>query len=121
MSAAEPCQQPRHVDVTGREQCANPNVPAQDATQLVDLLACTVQLGQDAPGPTGDDLSGLGRQDTAARPLEQRCSELVLQPLDLVGEGRLGEVQFLSSPREVAAASDGLDAYQLPQFHYERS
>ena len=121
MSAAEPCQQPRHVDVTGGEQCANPDVPAQDATQLVDLLACAVQFGQDAPGPTGDDLSGLGWQDTAARPLEQRCSELVLQPLDLVGEGRLGEVQFLSSPCEVAVPSDGLDAYQLPQFHHERS
>jgi hypothetical protein len=53
-------------------------VPAQDAAQLVDLLACTIQLGQDAPGATGDDLSGLGWQNAAARPLEQRCSELAL-------------------------------------------
>ena len=38
------------VEVARRLERSDPDAPAQDAAKLVDLLACTVHLGQDPPG-----------------------------------------------------------------------
>ena len=116
MSAAEPCQQPRHVDVTGGEQCATqmcPRKTPRSSSTSWRAPSSSARMRRARPAMTCP--ASVGRTRRLVR--SNSGVQLVFQPLDLVGEGRLGEVQFLSSPRKVAAASDGLDADQLPQFH----
>ena len=55
--------------------------------------------------------------DAAARALEQRRAQLVLEPADLVRERRLGHVQLLRGAREVPVPGHRLDASQLPELH----
>ena len=96
---------------------SDPDAPAQDAAELVDLRACAVHLGEDTAGARGDRLARLGRGDAAARALEQRGAELLLEPPDLVRQRRLGEVELLRGAREVAVPRHRLHASQLPELH----
>ena len=59
--AAEAGQQAGDVEVAGGQERPDPDAPAQDAAQLVDLLAGGVDLGQDAAGARGDREARLGR------------------------------------------------------------
>ena len=56
-ASAEAREQPGDVDVAGGQQRTDPDAPAQDAAQLVDLRAGAVHLGQDAAGAGGDRLA----------------------------------------------------------------
>ena len=107
---AEAGEQPGDVEVAGGQQRADPDAPAQHAAQLVDLGARAVDLGEDAAGARGDRLPGLGRGDAAARALEQRRAELLLEPADLVRQRRLGDVELLRGAREVAVPRHRLHA-----------
>jgi hypothetical protein len=75
---------PGDVWRAGGREGADPDAPAQDAPQFVDLLACGVHLRSDAASPGGDRLACLGRNDAAACALEQRRAELLLEPPNLV-------------------------------------
>jgi hypothetical protein len=79
VSAAEAGEQPRHVEIAGGQQRADPDASTQDAAQLVDLLASGIDLRQDAAGARGDRLPRVGRRDAPAGALEQRRSELGLE------------------------------------------
>ena len=114
---AEAREQPGDVDVAGGQERADPDATAQDAAQLVDLRARAVDLREDAAGSRGDRLSCLGRGDAAARALEQRGAELLLEPPDLVRQRRLREVELLRGAREVTVPRHRLDASQLPELH----
>jgi hypothetical protein len=102
-----------HVDLARRQQRSDRDPTADEPAQLVDLALDAVDLGQDAPGSGGDRLAGLGRHDAATRALEELGSQLLLEPLDLVREGRLGDVKLLGGAGEVAMAGDRLGVDQL--------
>ena len=103
------------VEVTGGPQRPDPDAPAHDAAELVDFLACGVDFGEDAAGSRGDHQPGVGRGHAAARALEQRRAQLLLEPLDLVRQRRLGEMELLRGAREVPMPRHRLDASELPK------
>jgi hypothetical protein len=80
----EACEQAGDVDVAGGQERPDPDASAQDAAELVDLLANTVNLSEDMAGSNGDELSGLGWGDAPARAFEQCCAQLALEPSYLV-------------------------------------
>jgi hypothetical protein len=84
MRLAEAGQQPGDVEVARRHDRSDPDPPAQDAAQLVHLLACTVHFGEDASSPSGDCQPRLRWADAAAGALEQRRAQLLLEAPDLV-------------------------------------
>jgi hypothetical protein len=114
---AEAGEQSGDVETAGRQERSDPDPSAQHTAKLVDLRARGFQFREHTSSAHGDHLSRLGRAHAAAGALEQRGAELLLEPPDLVGERRLGEVQLLGSAREVAVARYCLHASQLPQLH----
>jgi hypothetical protein len=114
---AEARQQPGDVELARRQERSDPDPPAQDPAQLVDLLACAVHLGKDAASTNSDALPRLRRADATARALEQRRPQLVFKPADLVRQRRLGDVKLFRGAREVPVAGHRLDGSQLPKLH----
>ena len=82
--AAEAGEQPGDVEVAGRQQRPDPDPPAQHAAELVDLFARGVDLGEHPAGAPCHGDARVGRDDAAARALEQRRPQLFLEPPDLV-------------------------------------
>ena len=117
MRAAEAGEQPGDVEVAGRQQRPDPDPPTQDAAELVDLFARGVDLGEHPAGAPRDGDARVGRDDAAARALEQRRAQLLLEPADLVRQRRLGEMELLRGAREVAVPRHRLHASQLPELH----
>jgi hypothetical protein len=114
---AEARQQPRDVDVACAQERADPDAPPQDAAQLIDLLACAVDLGQHATSAGSDRQPGLRRPHAPAGALEQRDAQLVLEPAHLMRQRRLGDVKLLGGTGEVSVPGHRLDASQLPHIH----
>ena len=117
MGAAEAGEQAGDVEVAGGQERPDPDAPAQDAAELVDLLARGVDLGKDPACTRRDGAARVRRNHAAARAFEQRRSQLLLEPPDLVRQCRLGEVELLGGAREVAVPRHRLHASQLPELH----
>jgi hypothetical protein len=117
VGAAEAGEQPGDVEVAGGQKWSDPDAPAHDAPKLVDLFARGIDLGEDTPGSRGDGVACLGGGDAAARALEQRGAQFLLEPSDLVRERRLGEVELRRGAREMAVPRHRLNASQLPKLH----
>ena len=59
-------------------------------------------------------VAGRRQIDLLAELLEKRQSRVLLQLLDLRGDGRLGEVELFRGARKAEAARDGFEDFQLP-------
>ena len=114
---AEAGEQPGDVKPACGQERSDPDPSAQHAAKLVDLFAGGLHFGEHPAGSRCDRLPRLGRGHAAAGALEQRGAELLFEPLDLMRERRLREVELLSGAREVAVARYRLHASQLPQLH----
>ena len=57
--------------------------------------------------------------DLASGPLHQRDADLVLEPADLLRQGRLCDVLPSGGASEVTLLSQGHQVAQLPEFHKE--
>ena len=57
--------------------------------------------------------AGGGKRDRAGTPLEQRMSDLVLQPADLLAQRRLGDPQALRGPAEMQLLGENGERAQL--------
>ena len=62
-------------------------------------------------------LAGGCELDAARGPVQQRLAELGLEAADLLGEGRLRDVQALGGAAEVPFLGDGDEVAQLSQIH----
>ena len=60
---------------------------------------------------------GPGQRDGLARPLEEVDAELRLERLDLLADGRLGDVDLLRGTAEMELAGDGHEVLELAEFH----
>jgi hypothetical protein len=83
---------------------------ARLAVQRGDVGQHPRRLRQKAP-------AGLGQHHSRGAPVEEQHAELVLQRLDLGGEGRLADVQPFGGPREVRKFGDREEAAQLIELH----
>ena len=78
-------------------------------------------LGEHRPGAGRNELAGLGRQDRTGRAAQQLDPQLPLEPLDLVRERRLCDVELVRGVGEVAVADDRLEVAELPDVHADTS
>jgi hypothetical protein len=69
--------------------------PAGRRRRLVDLT-------RHPPGDLQERLSGRGEPHLAGRPVEELDAQLVLEPANVLGEGRLGDVHPFRGPAEVS-------------------
>ena len=71
-----------------------------------------VDASDDLGGAVGQQLPGRGEPDAAADALEQLRAGLGLEPGEVVGDRRLGVVQFPRRRRDRSVARDGVDDAQ---------
>ena len=118
---AEADQEPRHIELSRRKGRPHRDPAADQSTELVDLVADAIDLGEDVAGTLGDRLARLGHRHGSACALEQLRAELPLETTDLVGERRLSDVQLLGRPGEVTVTCDRLGISQLAELHEDPS
>ena len=117
MALAELGEHLGEVVRTGRVHAADPDLAAHEPGQLLQLAVQAVDLAQDALGVAEDHLA-LGRDlDRAAGAPEDLDAELLLEPPDLLRDGRLREVQLLGGLGEGAVARHGGDRAQVSELH----
>jgi hypothetical protein len=73
--------------------------------------------GEDLPGLFKQDAAGFGQFDAPFRPPEERCLELSLELLNLVGERRLGDAQLGGGLAEMERFTEGNEVAQVSEFH----
>ena len=101
----------------GRPHAAEPQVAAQQAGHLVELVAQAVDLGQH-PARVVEHERALGRDlDAAAGPREERDAELGLKTAELLRDRRLGEVQLLAGLRKRPVPRDRDDGPEVSKLH----
>ncbi len=80
-------------------------------------LDCFVDRGQDRPAARRQLHARGGEVDLAGGPLEQRRADFVLEPLDLLSQRRLRDVQQFGCPVEVQLLGEHRERPQASQFH----
>ncbi len=73
-----------------------------DARQALHLGVRTLDLGQDPARPADELIPGIGHRHVACGALNERQAELLLEPANLLGQRRLGDVLALGGTREIA-------------------
>lgn len=76
-----------------------------------------VDCGEDCLGVYQEGLTGIGQADAAGMADEEGRVDLALEGADLLGEGRLLDVELLRRTRDVALAGDGDEIAEMTQFH----
>ena len=71
-----------------------------------------IDASDDLGGAVGQELPGRGEPDAAADSLQQLCAGLGLEPGEVVGDRRLGVVQFPCRRGDRSVAGDGVDDAQ---------
>ena len=71
-----------------------------------DFVSRPLDIAQDALSALEQFLPALGQPHTAVRAREQRNAELVLEPLDMPGQSRLGDVKMRRSAGDAAELGD---------------
>jgi hypothetical protein len=92
-------------------------VPRTYAPQILQLRLRGLELGQDSPGAANEQLAGIGDRHAAGRPFDQRYPKLVLEPADLLGQGRLGDVLTFSGASEMPLVSKRDEVAKLANIH----
>ncbi len=101
MALVEDGQNHRDVDRPHGVHDADRHPSGLDAAQPLHLVVGGVDLGQDPPGAVDEAVTGLGHRHPPRRPLHQGQADLVLEPADLLGECRLGDVLAGGGPGEM--------------------
>jgi hypothetical protein len=94
-----------------------PHPAAAQLGHLLHLAAGRVGVGEDAAGEREQRLPGVGEGDVAPRAAEEIRAQLLLQRPDLLGEGRLGDMDPLRGPGEVQGLGDRGEVAELLQLH----
>ena len=117
MALVEGGEQRREVEAAGRAHRPDHHAAGAQPGQLGQLLPRRVDLGERAARALGQQLAGGRQRDVPRRPVDEREPDLVLEPLDLLRERRLGDVEPRRGAREVALVVERDEVAQLPQLH----
>ncbi|MCY1490549.1 hypothetical protein D9M68_243100 [compost metagenome] len=91
--------------------CGSPGQPRQVAIGAA-------QLRQHGIGQLQQAQAGAGEAHRLGLADEQRQAEAVLQFLELVGEGGLGEVQALGGFHQAVGFAEGVQGFQVAKFEH---
>ena len=108
------------VELAAKQHRAYGQPAAHQSSQLVDLAAQRLGLGEHGAGARRDERTGLGQLDGPRRAPQQLDAELPLELTNLMRERGLGHVQLGCGVGEVAVAGDGLEVAQLADVHAGR-
>ena len=97
---AELRQHREQVVRTGRVHAADPDLPAQQPGDVLELAVQSVDLGQHALGVAEHHAALGGELDPAARAVKHVHAELLFQPPDLLGDRRLREKELVTGLRQ---------------------
>jgi hypothetical protein len=106
MGGAEGGDGHRHQRGGGRLERGQPQAPAAQAGDRLQLGLGLAQAGEDGLGVAHERLAGLRQAHPARVALDQHGAGLAFQGGDLLGHGRLGEGERLRGGREGAADGD---------------
>ena len=101
----------------GRVDAADPQLPAEQPGELLELAVQPVDLGEHALRVAEDHAALGGQLDAAARAPEDLDAELLLEPADLLRDRRLREEELVTGLRQRAVAGDGGDRAQVTELH----
>lgn len=111
---------------SGAEEPQLGGVPAADDHALGRLPAGLLHPGQgdvgqlhDLTGVLEEEIALLGQPDALAGAVEELYPQLVLQSVDLVADGGLGDVEALGRPGKVQKVGDLQKALQLCGIHQD--
>ena len=90
--------------------CNGPDSGSRDASAASTRSSASFR---DRPRSLGDLEPDRSRSDGAARPLEQRDAERLLEFLDRCAQGRLADQTRLGRPAEMAAVGERSQKFQL--------
>src|SRR5262249_29012953 len=96
---------------------ADDQLASIEVAEFEHFLLGGFDLLEDALRPAQQRPARLGQREVAPAALEQSDAELLLEQFDLLGEGGLGHVKFISRPTKAAAARDMAEILKLPQLH----
>ena len=82
-----------------------------------DLVTRALDVAQDALRALEQLLPALGQPHAAVGAREQRDVELVLEPLDMPGQSRLGDVKMRRGAGDAAELGDADEIVKAAQFH----
>jgi hypothetical protein len=114
---AEAGEQRRNIELAAEQQRADRDPASHQPSQLVDLAAQGLGLGDDPARPGGDELARLGWLHRAGRPPQQLDAELRFEPPHLAGERGLGDVEVVRRTGEVAVVHDAFEVAELADLH----
>lgn len=96
---------------------ADVDVPVDGVARLHDLFFRSAHQLQDFLRPFPQQHTVLGQGDLPAAPDHQLFAQLLLQLLELPGEGGLGQVEEVSRRRDILLPGHGQKVLQHSQFH----
>ena len=113
MALMEDGQGQRNVNGAHRVHGADHHVPAAHPGERLHLGGRGVDLGQDPPRAGHQRPPCLGHRHPPRGPLDQGQTDLLLEPVDLLGERRLGDVRARRGSREMPLVGEGDEVAQL--------
>ena len=116
-AAAEALDDPGHDRQQRRADEVDAQQPRLAGLDPPDGRDRDVELVEHRARVSQERLAGRGELDAAAGAVQQPASELILEPRDLLAQGRLGDVQASRRTAEVKLLGDGDEVTQLAQFH----
>jgi hypothetical protein len=120
MALMKPGERQRQVDGPHRVHRPDRQVAGIGAAHQRQFAVGGVQLGQDPPRADHQELPRLGERHPPGRALHECQPELVLEPADLLGERRLGNVLERGRAGEVPLLRERNEVAELAQFHKAR-
>ena len=92
-------------------------LPASDKKSAFAVLLCVVHVGQDHGCPFQEQAARIGQEHAPAQAVEEPLLQVALQLLNLLAQGRLGDVALLRRPAETAGSRHRHEVAKVPQFH----
>ena len=82
-----------------------------------EFVLCGRNFVKNGTGSGEKGFAEIGEADGAAEAIEEAAAEFGFELLDLLGEGRLGDVTFLGGAGEGTGVGDGGEVAELVEFH----
>ncbi len=101
----------------GRRARGDAHRPGVPADEVVEAAQGAVEPGDAVGGGRLEDAPGLGGDDAAGVPLQQIGAGLLLEPADVLTDGRLGAAEVAGDGAEAAGPADGHEDAEIVESH----
>jgi hypothetical protein len=93
----------------------DPNDAPLDADELLEFGAGRFEFVESAAGPLSEYFSGGGEGTTGT--VDEVEADLLFESTELLGDGRLCDMEFFGGTGEMAVSSNGEQVLELSKFH----